>query len=39
MGADTIGFGMVHRPEGQGRFEGTESPLNFHELFIPKFPS
>ena len=34
MGADTIRFGVVHRPEGQGCFEGTEGPLNFHELFI-----
>ena len=36
MGADAVGLGVVYRSEGQGRLQGPEGPLNFHELFIPQ---
>jgi hypothetical protein len=36
MGADAIRPGVVDRSEGQGRLQGPEGLLNFHELLIPQ---
>jgi hypothetical protein len=34
MGTDAIVFEVIHRPQAQGAFQRSKSPLNFQQLFV-----